>query len=47
MILYTVLNRGKHKTYLNGGTMQHQLVVYYQTIKICCQGSYSDAYNIN
>ena len=30
----TVLNRTKHKTYLNGETMQYQLVVYYETITI-------------
>ena len=24
----TVLNRTKHKAYLNGGTVEHQLVVY-------------------
>ena len=30
----TILDRTKHKTYLNEGTMQNQLVVYYETIRI-------------
>ena len=30
----TVLNRTEHKTYLNSGTMQHQSVEYYETIRL-------------
>ena len=29
IIQYLLLNRITHKTYLNGGTMQHQSLVYY------------------